>query len=461
MRFRDYTSTLIVTALSAAFGTVLLQGTDVLTALIAADDISQKEAVGIALTLVSVVFFAIAVFVGAIVTANTVGTVIAGRTREIALMRLIGATARRLRVTVGAEGLVVGFIGALIGGVAGVALTTAAVAIGVASGAIPALRYQLFTPQLALPLIAVAVITWLATWVGSRRILDVTPIQATGAALEPSHDEATSRRVRNGFALALVILGGILLTASIVLGQITMGAVLIGMAGGILSFSGIVLGAPVIMPPILNVVGRMLGRGPAASIAAANAVRHPARSARTTIGLVIGVTLVTMFAVAAQGYYDMIQRSREMYPADYGDVDPILTLTIGVFSVLFGFSALIAAVGMVNNLSLSVMQRRRELGLLRALGFTRAQVRRMIFAESIQMTVAAVGFGVVLGIVYGWAGAQSLLGSILGGEFMLPTVPWLVIVGAVVCAAVLSAVAAVAPSRRATRVSPVHALAVE
>ena len=60
----------------------------------------------------------------------------------------------------------------------------------------------------------------------------------------------------------------------------------------------------------------------------------------------------------------------------------MLNVTVGVFTVLIGFSALIAAVGMVNTLSLSVMQRTRELGLLRALGFDRRQLRGMIVAES-------------------------------------------------------------------------------
>jgi putative ABC transport system permease protein len=78
----------------------------------------------------------------------------------------------------------------------------------------------------------------------------------------------------------------------------------------------------------------MLGRGPSARIAAADAVRHPARSTRATIGVVIGVTLVPMFAVAAQGYVDMITRGRESHPADYAGVDEVLALTIGVFAVL-------------------------------------------------------------------------------------------------------------------------------
>lgn len=461
MRLRDYTASTLVTLLSSAFGVLLLQGTSVLTTLVAGDDIAEKQSVQLALSLVAVVFFAIAVYVGGVVTANTVGTVIAGRTRMIALYRLVGASATSLRRSVAVDGLLVGVVGSVLGFGVASGIASGSVALGVAGGSIPDVSYDLFSVSLVAPVVAVTLVTWLASWVGSRRILDVTPIQAGAAAVEPSREEASARPVRNIVAFLLIGVGALLLAGGVALGLVSMFGVLVALLGGILSFSGIVLGAPLFMPAILRLVGRMLGRGPAAKIAAANAVRNPARSTRATIGVVIGVTLVTMFAVAAQGYVDMIMRGREAYPADYGDSDQVLAMTITVFAVLFGFSALIAAVGMVNNLSLSVLQRTRELGLLRALGFTRAQIRGMILAESIQMTVAAVGFGLVLGIVYGWAGAQSLLGSIQGGGFALPSVPWLVLVVAVLAAGVLSTAASIAPSRRATRISPVAALAVE
>jgi putative ABC transport system permease protein len=140
----------------------------------------------------------------------------------------------------------------------------------------------------------------------------------------------------------------------------------------------------------------------------------------------------------------------------------MLLVTVVVFSILTGFSALIAAIGMVNNLSLSVLQRTRELGLLRALGFTAAQVRRMILAESAQLTLAATLVGLVLGVVYGWAGAQSLLGGIQETpRLVVPTVPFVLIGVVVVAAGVLTLAASIVPSRRATRVAPVAALAVE
>jgi putative ABC transport system permease protein len=85
----------------------------------------------------------------------------------------------------------------------------------------------------------------------------------------------------------------------------------------------------------------------------------------------------------------------------------------------------------------------------------------MILAESAQLVVTAVLTGLVLGTAYGWIGAQSLLGMIPGGGLLAPALPWPFLAAIALAAAVLALVAALAPTRRATRVSPVEALAVE
>ena len=126
---------------------------------------------------------------------------------------------------------------------------------------------------------------------------------------------------------------------------------------------------------------------------------------------------------------------------------------IVVLIILYNFSYL------YDTLSLGVLQRTRELGLLRALGFTGRQVRAMVMAESVQMTLAALGLGLVLGTFYGWVAAQSLVGSQVG--LMPPTLPWLVLAGVVLFGAALALGAAIAPARRAIRVSPVAALAID
>ena len=282
-------------------------------------------------------------------------------------------------------------------------------------------------------------------------------MQATGAALEESREEAAGHKGRNRLAVVLFGLGTGILVLAVFVGLVSPLGVLVGVFGGIVSFTGLILGAELIMPPTLRLVGRMLGRSPSARLAAENAVRYPERSSRMTIGLVIGITLITMFAVAAATF------QKALGPvAGAADVNGLLDGIVAVFSVLIGFSALIAAVGLVNNLSLSVLQRTRELGLLRALGFTSRQLRSMVRSEAAQLTAAAVIVGLVLGIGYGWVGAQSFIGTAPGVDgLMAPVIPIWLIVAVVVAGAILTAVASVAPTRRATSIAPVVALAVD
>ena len=460
---REHVPSILVASLSAAFGVALLQVTGALSTVLAADDLVGSSAtLRVMLAVVAAVFIAIAVYVGAIVTANTFSTIIAGRIRTVALLRLIGSSAASQRRAVAGEGLRVGVIGAVVGSVVGTLVTVLIVRIGVATGLIPDLSFDYLPPAVALPIVAVVLTTWLASWIGSRRVLAVSPMQATGAAQEESLDETSGHRARNVASLVLMLLGGAALALAVVFGLLNPAAVLIGVVGGVLSFSGFVLGAHLVMPRVLRLVGRAFGSSAPARLAAENAVRYPERSTRTTIGLVIGVTLITMFAVAVASFQALIREAQRAQPDVYQGSDDILLVTVTVFSILMGFSALIAAVGMVNNLSLSVLQRTRELGLLRALGFTARQVRRMILVESASLTAAAVIVGLVLGTFYGWVGAQSLLGSMYGSPgIVAPAIPVALLAIVVLAAVALTLVASVTPSRRATRVAPVAALAHE
>lgn len=460
---REHASSILVATLSSAFGVALLQVTGVLATAIAADPVTgQSGTVRLMLTVLAWVFIAIAIYVGSIVTVNTFATIVAGRARTIALMRLIGSSARQQRRAVAREGLFVGVLGAFAGAAVGTGFAVAAERLAVWLGWLPELAHTWADAGLTAPVVAVVLTTWLAAWIGSRRVLTVTPLQAIGGAQPLSHEELRARPGRNAIAITLFAVGTAILVLSMLLGLLTPLAVLLGVVGGIFSFTGVVLGAHLIMPPALRLVGRMLGRGPASRLAAANAVRYPERASRTTIGVVIGVTLVTMFGVTVASFQLLIDEASANEPEVYAGTEEMLASVTTVFSVLIGISALIAAVGLVNALSLSVLQRTRELGLLRALGFSRGQLRRMIVAESVQLTATAVLVGLVLGTFYGWVGAQSLLGSARGMPgIVLPGVPWVTLGVVVVAAALLTFAASIAPTRRATRVSPITALAVE
>jgi putative ABC transport system permease protein len=219
------------------------------------------------------------------------------------------------------------------------------------------------------------------------------------------------------------------------------------------------------MPPVLRVVGRMFGSSAVAKLAAENALRYPERSSRMAIGVVMGVTLVTMLAVALESVKALLAAAAggELD----GDFSVIMDSFAAIMMVLVGISAVIAAVGLVNLLTIGVVQRRRELGLLRAIGLANGQVRRMILLEALHITVAATATGLVLGVAYGWIAAQSLLGSVrMPPEFataglVAPAIPWIPITVIVVATAALTLIAAATPTRLATRVAPVEALAAD
>jgi putative ABC transport system permease protein len=133
----------------------------------------------------------------------------------------------------------------------------------------------------------------------------------------------------------------------------------------------------------------------------------------------------------------------------------VLDILLWVVTGLLGISVLIAVVGIGNTLSLSVLERTRESGLLRALGLTRGQLKAMLAAEAVLLATVGAVLGSLLGIGYGWAAARCLFGS----RAVVLTIPWdrLGLVAAGALAAGL--LASVLPARRAAKVPPAAALA--
>jgi len=456
----EHRPSILVTTLATTFGVALVGATRVLDQTLRADPVAGDSAtVGQMLGVVAVVVIGIALYVGAVVTANTFATIVAGRTSTIALMRLLGSSSRQQRRAVAGEGLVVGLVGAALGAVLGSVLVVVEVAVLVGRGTLPDLPYSVVSATTLAPAVVVVATTLAAAWVGSRKVLAVTPLQAIGTAQESPAHEAPRRVLRTVVSAALVVAGGALLAAGVVTGLADATGVVVAFLGGVVSFTGVVVGAHLVMPLALRGVGRLAGGGAVARLAAENAVRHPERSTRATVGIVIGVTLVSTLAVALGTLRAFIESMTAADPEYFAELDALFSTTLLVVTALVGFSALIAAVGLVNDVSLSVLQRRRELGLLRTLGATARQVRLMVLLEAAQMTVAAVLLGLLLGVVYGWAGAQSLLGS-AAGELVVPQVPVGLVVALVVAAAALALVSSAVPARRATSVPPVVATAV-
>lgn len=463
LRERGMGATVLVAAISTAFGVLLLSATGYIGAWLAADPtLGGSDTVTAIIGVLSVLLVGVAVYVASIVTANTFATIIAGRTRTIALLRLIGATARSQRRTVAGQGFAVGVIGAVIGLVSGTAaaavlLRWADASLGITSD------YAVLQPTLVIPAVVVALTTWAGAWSGSRRVLAVTPLQAISGSTPRSHDDLAGARGRRVGAILLLLFGAALLALGVVVGLVSPLGVVVAFFGGVLSFTGLALAAVLIMPPLLRLTGRLFGRSAAARLAAENALRYPERSSRMAIGVVMGVTLVVMFAVANESVKAVLSASAGGEPP--AEMNQFMDTFAAIMMGLVAVSAVIAAVGLVNLLTIGVVQRRRELGLLRALGLTSRQVRRVVLLEAVHVTITSLALGLVLGILYGWIAAQSLLGAVRvppaweAPTLVAPAVPWLPVLVVVGATAVLTVVAAVVPTRLATRVTAVEALA--
>ena len=142
---------------------------------------------------------------------------------------------------------------------------------------------------------------------------------------------------------------------------------------------------------------------------------------------------------------------REMYSKM---IDQMLLIVVG----LLGVSVLVALVGVANTLSLSVAERTRENGLLRALGLTKRQMKTMLALEAVFISVTGAIIGSVLGIFFG---AVGILALPLEGLTIFITIPWIQIAAVIAVAVLASLVASWLPGRRAAKVSPSAALATE
>ncbi|MCU1600797.1 MAG: hypothetical protein JWO22_1506 [Frankiales bacterium] len=127
---------------------------------------------------------------------------------------------------------------------------------------------------------------------------------------------------------------------------------------------------------------------------------------------------------------------------------------LNFITALLAFSILIAILGIINTLALSVVERTRELGLLRAVGLQRAQLKRMIRVESLVIAVFGALLGLVVGLVFGWALVNALHDQGIT-EF---AIPWARIVVVLVVAALGGVLAAALPARRGAKLNILQAI---
>jgi putative ABC transport system permease protein len=156
---------------------------------------------------------------------------------------------------------------------------------------------------------------------------------------------------------------------------------------------------------------------------------------------------------ALSGFPDVKIRTRDDWVANRAHgVDQLLQFLY----VLLALSVIVSLFGMVNTLVLSVFERTRELGMLRAIGMTRRQVRRMIRHESVITALIGAGLGLPLGLFLAALVTQGLSSEGVGFH-----VPLLTLVIFAVVAIFAGVLAAVVPARRAARLNVLHALQYE
>lgn len=138
-----------------------------------------------------------------------------------------------------------------------------------------------------------------------------------------------------------------------------------------------------------------------------------------------------------------------------GSIGTQLNQLLLIIFALLALSVVIASLGIINTLFLAISERRRELGMLRAIGFTRRQVGTLIYVESLQISILGTALGVGLGVFAGWAIVSALRSQGMG-EPVWP-VPQLLMMAAV--AVVVGTVSATLPARSAAHTPPLEAIA--
>ncbi|MCU0260286.1 MAG: ABC transporter permease [Ilumatobacteraceae bacterium] len=148
-------------------------------------------------------------------------------------------------------------------------------------------------------------------------------------------------------------------------------------------------------------------------------------------------------------------QTREQYVDDVAaQVDQLLGLVYG----LLALAVLIALIGIGNALSLAVHERTREVGMLRAVGLTRRQLRTTVRWEAVLTAVAGAAGGIAVGVLAGWGLLRAVGASEGLGVFVVPITPLAVVL---VVAGLAGTIAAARPARRAARLDVVSALGVE
>nr|WP_304503806.1 FtsX-like permease family protein [Corynebacterium lemuris] len=137
-----------------------------------------------------------------------------------------------------------------------------------------------------------------------------------------------------------------------------------------------------------------------------------------------------------------------------GQAGQAIDQMLNILYALLALAVIIAILGIVNTLTLGVIERRQEIGMLRAVGSQRRQIRTMITLEAVQIAVFGAVMGIIIGLGLGWAFLEVLSGEGLDTI----SVPWAMLLWMLLGSAVVGVLAAVWPARRAAKTPPLDAI---
>jgi len=241
------------------------------------------------------VFASIALFVGIFIILNTFSMLVAQRTRELALLRAVGASRRQITRSVLVEALVVGIVGSTFGLLLGFGLAAGLRALMQAIGADFGSQAFVLEPRtIVVSYVIGTLVTLLAAYLPARRAAKIPPM---AALRDDVAMPAAGLRRRLIIGAPLTLLGAIAMGVGLAgLGDATLPLIGVGVAGLMI---GIIVLTPLISRPVVRVLGKPFTKthGAVGRLARGNAMRNPRRTAVTAAALMIGLSLVAALSV--------------------------------------------------------------------------------------------------------------------------------------------------------------------
>ncbi|MEV0124281.1 FtsX-like permease family protein [Streptomyces sp. NPDC050703] len=288
------------TALKNAAEKIVPKDTDAVTGTELSDDQDAMiEESTSSMSQVLLIFAGIALFVGIFIIANTFTMLVAQRTKELALMRAVGASRRQVTRSVLIEAFLVGLVAAVTGFALGIGVAVGLESLMNSAGAsLPDGPLVIAPTTIVVALLIGVVVTMLAAWLPGRRAAKIPPV----AAMNSVHATPTTRGlvVRNTIGSIIVALGVVLLLNDD-------NYVMAGGAAVILV--GVIILTPLLSRPFIAASAPLLRPfGVTGKLARLNSVRNPRRTASTAAALMIGLTLITAMTVVATSMSDAISK---------------------------------------------------------------------------------------------------------------------------------------------------------